>query len=175
MPKGLKLERNYMDKKIISQKVGELRQETEELEELSEKYMLDESTFQRLIASIEASDLPPSEKQEQLQSLRESQRILYMHYKKEVQDEMDRVNKESEDLIEKVEDTTNEVKEKTEEMEKARIETGTVSLDKNIDKQNEFYELLEKTKTEEAKELVERQRFAEITRRHMERNKGKIL
>lgn len=173
MARKLRLERDDMGMDIIDRTVGELKEETEETEELGEQYMRDQDTLDRLLKSVEESTLPEELKEKQRQTLNNSKRILYNHYKEKVQDKMDELNKASEDLIEKVEDTAQETQEHIDEMNDAKIETGTVSLDENITSQQEYYDYLDKIKTDEAKELSLRQQQAEIMRRYMNYGKGR--
>jgi hypothetical protein len=173
MARKLKLERDDMGTDIINRKIGEIKEETEKTEELGEQYMRDQDTLDRLLKSIEESTLPEEVKEKQRNTLNNSKRILYNHYKKEVQDKMDELNKESEDLIEKVKDTAQETQEHIDEMNEAKIETGTVTLDESIITQKEYFDYLEKIKTDEAEELSLRQQQAEIMRRYMNYGKGR--
>ena len=173
MARKLKLERDKMGIDIINRKVGEIKEDTEKTENLGEQYIRDNETLDRMLESIEKSTLPEEVKRQQRQTLQNSKRILLNNYKAKVQAEMDAINKESQDLIEKVEDTAKETQEHITEMQDANLETGTVSLDANIQAQKEYYDLLEKTKTQEAEELRLRQEQANIMLQHMLHGKRK--
>lgn len=171
MARKLRLTRENMEMDIVNRKIGEIKDETKETEELGEKYMRDQDTLERLLESIENSNLPKEVKDKQRQTLKDAKRILLNHYKEQVEDRMEELNKESQDLIEKVEDTAKETQEYLDDMNDAKFETGTVSLDESISSQQEYFDFLERIKTEEAKELSLRQEQAEIMRRYM--NKGR--
>ena len=60
-------------------------------------------------------------------------------------------------------------------MDKMKMETGEVSLDDNLKKQEELIEWLDKIKTDESEELKRSQEVTAALRRQMERNKGRML
>ena len=173
MPKKLKLERNNMELKIVNQKISELKEETEDKEDLGERFIRDKQRLEDLIAFVESSDLPPSEKKERLLTLRKTLEIMKEEYEKEVDEELEKLNEESEELIEMSAETIKESEEQEEKMQSFKMEASHTSLDESMQKSIAYREALESLKTQESEELKRRQEQLAMLRRHMERSKGR--
>lgn len=175
MKKKLTLERDNLDRKIISRKISEIHEDNNETDELGRQYVQDNESIDRLIQMTKDSKLTREDKEEQLESLNKAKRVLLERYKEKVEERKKENNEELKDLIDKVQDVKQEAEEQKNEMDKMKMETGEVSLDDNLKKQEELIEWLDKIKTDESEELKRSQEVTAALRRQMERNKGRML